>query len=394
MPELKHRPPSYRHHKASGQALVTLNGRDHYLGKYGSPESHAKYRQLIGEWATIKRKPSSTETQEEALRSDLRVNELLVAYLDFAKGYYVKNGQQTGEFVNLKHAIGPLSKLYANARVAEFKPAGLKAIRQAMIDARLSRKVVNARVNRIRRVFKWGVENDFVEPSVLHALQAVGPLKAGRTEAAEREPVRPVPCEYVEAVLSRVSRPVAAMIKVQQFTGMRPGEVLIMRGCDIDMSGRIWLYRPGAHKTEHHGIDRSVYLGPRAQAVLRPFLKSNPRTYLFSPKEGRIDLQTRARQAAGQKPKKIRLPRKGAKRAPGEHYTSASYCYAIHKACKKAGVPVWGPNRLRHNAATFLRKEFGLEAARVILGHTSAAVTEIYAEIDRKKAAEIMGVVG
>ena len=137
MPELKHRPPSYRHHKACGQALVTLNGRDHYLGKY-SPESHAKYRQLIGEWATIKQKPSSTETQEEALRDDLRVNELLVAYLDFAKGYYVKNDQQTGEFVNLKHAIEPLSKLYANARVAELKPAGLKAVRQAMIDARLS----------------------------------------------------------------------------------------------------------------------------------------------------------------------------------------------------------------------------------------------------------------
>ena len=82
------------------------------------------------------------------------------------------------------------------------------------------------------------------------------------------------------------------------------------------------------------------------------------------------------------------------RKQPGDHYTSTSYCYAIHKACRAAGVPVWGPNRLRHNAATFLRKEFGLEAARVILGHTSAAVTEIYAEIDRKKAAEIMGVVG
>ena len=50
--------------------------------------------------------------------------------------------------------------------------------------------------------------------------------------------------------------------------------------------------------------------------------------------------------------------------------------------------------RLRCDAATFLRKEFGLDAARVIPGHTSAAVTEIYAELDRKQAAEIMGVVG
>jgi flagellar motility protein MotE (MotC chaperone) len=49
---------------------------------------------------------------------------------------------------------------------------------------------------------------------------------------------------------------------------------------------------------------------------------------------------------------------------------------------------------VRHNAATVLRKEFRLDAACVILGHTSAAVTEIYAKMDRKKAAEIMGVVG
>ena len=54
----------------------------------------------------------------------------------------------------------------------------------------------------------------------------------------------------------------------------------------------------------------------------------------------------------------------------------------------------WSPNQLRHSAATFLRKEFGIEAARVILGHRSAAVTEVYAEPDHKKAADIMAKVG
>lgn len=54
----------------------------------------------------------------------------------------------------------------------------------------------------------------------------------------------------------------------------------------------------------------------------------------------------------------------------------------------------WSPNQLRHNAATYLRKQFGIEAARVVLGHASADVTEIYAELDLAKAAEIMGRVG
>ena len=57
-------------------------------------------------------------------------------------------------------------------------------------------------------------------------------------------------------------------------------------------------------------------------------------------------------------------------------------------------IPKWSPHRLRHNAATKLRREFGIEAARVVLGHRSAAVTEIYAEVDRSKAAAIMGKVG
>jgi integrase len=49
---------------------------------------------------------------------------------------------------------------------------------------------------------------------------------------------------------------------------------------------------------------------------------------------------------------------------------------------------------LRHTAATKLRKQFGIEAARVVLGHRSASVTEVYAELDQMKAAEVMGRVG
>jgi hypothetical protein len=49
---------------------------------------------------------------------------------------------------------------------------------------------------------------------------------------------------------------------------------------------------------------------------------------------------------------------------------------------------------LRHNAATTLRKQFGIEVARVILGHGSATMTEIYAEMDIDKARAVMESVG
>ena len=39
--------PKFRLHMASGQAVVTLSGRDVYLGKHGSEESHARYHDQI-----------------------------------------------------------------------------------------------------------------------------------------------------------------------------------------------------------------------------------------------------------------------------------------------------------------------------------------------------------
>ena len=41
--------PAYSLHKTTGQARVRIDGRDHYLGKFGAPESRRKYARLIGE---------------------------------------------------------------------------------------------------------------------------------------------------------------------------------------------------------------------------------------------------------------------------------------------------------------------------------------------------------
>jgi integrase len=82
------------------------------------------------------------------------------------------------------------------------------------------------------------------------------------------------------------------------------------------------------------------------------------------------------------------------KRTAGEQYTTESYRRAIHRACDKAGIDRWSPNRLRHSAGTEIRKRYGLEAAQVILGHASADVTQVYAERDLQKAVEIMREVG
>jgi site-specific recombinase XerC len=55
---------------------------------------------------------------------------------------------------------------------------------------------------------------------------------------------------------------------------------------------------------------------------------------------------------------------------------------------------VWSPNQLRHSAATEIRSRFGLEAAQVILGHSRADVTQVYAERDLAKAKTVVREVG
>jgi hypothetical protein len=55
MPRLTNRNPSYRRHRASGQAVVTLNGQDVYLGPHGTPASKREYDRVIGEWLARRR---------------------------------------------------------------------------------------------------------------------------------------------------------------------------------------------------------------------------------------------------------------------------------------------------------------------------------------------------
>lgn len=206
-----------------------------------------------------------------------------------------------------------------------------------------------------------------------------------------------MPVEHVDAVLPLVSVQVAAMIRLQLLTGMRPGEVRLMRGSELEMTGRVWTYTPASHKTEHHGIDRPIYLGPQAQAVIEPFLKTDLDAYLFSPQdaeqarndERRVNRKTKMTPSQAKRRGKRRP-----KRTPSDHYTKESYYRAITRACVSVDVPRWHPNQLRHNAATRLRKEHGLEVAQVVLGHRTADVTQVYAERDHSKAREIMARIG
>jgi integrase len=335
------------------------------------------------------------------------VNEVCVAYLRFADGYYVKNGKPTSEPACIRESIRPLRRLYGDTLARDFGPLQLKAVRQAMVDADHCRNVVNKRTGRVVRILKWAVSEGMIPPSVHHGLQAVSGLRRGRCGVRESEPVKQVPDAFIDAIRPYVSRQVWAMVQLQRLSGMRPGEVVIIRTIDVDTSGRVWTYTPESHKTEHHGRSRRIRLGPAAQQILGPWLRPELAAYVFSPREAMEQLQV-GRRAARRTPltpsQRNRKRKTRPRRAPGECYGPKVYGHAIasgianaNRERKRLGlpeIPRWGPNRLRHNAATRLRKEFGLDVARAVLGHSTPVVTEVYAELDGAKAAEAMERVG
>jgi integrase len=160
----------------------------------------------------------------------------------------------------------------------------------------------------------------------------------------------------------------------------------------------VWSYRPHRHKTEHHGRQRIVFIGPKAQHVVRPYLLREESAYCFSPVESELKRRLLRHErrvtplSCGNRPGTNRNPER--KRPPLDRYTTASYRRAVEYACRKLATDKWHPNQLRHTAATEIRRQFGLEAAQVTLGHSKLDVTQVYAERDLNKAQAIMREVG
>ncbi len=234
---------------------------------------------------------------------------------------------------------------------------------------------------------------------------------------------------------------VQAMVQFQQLTGCRPSEVCRVRPRDIDRTDpACWVYRPGsdegrhgAHKTAHHGHDRLIFVGPRAQAILRPYLGTEEDAYCFRPADAVAARNAKQRQLRKtplypSHVKRLAAKRSASpKRAPRDCYDTHSYRQAIERACDRAFPPEghlarrkgeslkewqsrltaeereelrrwrsdhrWHPNQLRHSRATELRPH-GLDITKTVLGHSKVETSLIYAEKDIQAAMQLMARIG
>jgi len=431
--------PKYRHYKPKNLGVVRIDGRDHYLGKFNSPESYEKYHRLLAERYSHGPGTSPASQQSRPDADNLTIDELCLGYYRHAEKYYTKGGKVTNQVRMIRLSLGVLRRLYAHTLAKDFGPLALRACQAEFIRDGLSRHECNRRTNLIKGAFKWGVSQELVSGLVWHGLQAVGGLRKGRCEARETEPVGPVPDAIVERTLEHLSPTVAAMVRLQLATAMRPGELVLMSVRDLDMSGPIWEYHPGSWKTEHHQgrAPRVIMLGPKAQEVIRPFLSLDISGYLFSPKRA-VDEQNAERREERKTPlydahirHQARRRKARGRRPLGDRYDVNAYRIAVARACDQAfphpdfpqrlegesakdfrqrlktwrernaedlkawrKAHRWHPHQLRHSAATTIRKQFGVEAAQAVLGHAELGTTEIYAERSLDTARQIMREIG
>jgi integrase len=364
-----------------------------------------------------------------------------LAYLIHAEGHYRDpDGGASDEIRHLKTVCRYVRELYGETPAIEFGPKALKAVRERFVGERWCRKTVNARVERVRRIFKWAVADELLPPSVYQALAAVAGLQRGRTPARETEPIGPVTDATVDATLPFLNRHVRGLIEFQRLTGCRPGEACRVRRCDIDTSNAVWLYKPAHHKTTWKGKTRTIPIGPKGQELLKGYFTTDIEDYLFSPRRAVEEFRT-ARSAKRKTPrwpshmKRNDKKRVGAKRLrpPAERYNRLGYLTAIARACDRA-FPLppelapkqkdngrtesrrewwqrldpkqrdevkqwrvarhWHPNQLRHTFATRVRQLHGLEAAQVLLGHARADVTQVYAERNEQLSSAVAAEIG
>lgn len=393
--------PNYRRH-SGGQARVTIAGKDYMLGEYGSVKSKREYDRLIGEYVVSGRQKSFGVKQDELL-----ISELLLAYLRHAKeAYGVSKG---GEYYKVKLAARAIKRLYGAVGVLQFGVLQWKNVRQYVLDGKNgkegdpiripTRRYVNTFMQRVTRIFCWAAGDGDMYPAELAGkLEKIESIKVGRTKARETDDIEGVPDEIVEKTLEFLPPVIADMVRVQRLVGCRPGELCCLTAGMVDTSSEIWTVDLRKHKTAHRGKKRVLYIGPKAQVVLSPYLLRGPDEFLFRPRDSEkkrrqaLSEQRVTRLSCGNKPGSNRSAKP--LRKPGTSYSSSSYARAISRTCKAKGIPSWSPNKLRHACATQVRDECGIEAASSVLGHSDLETTKIYAKRNErhgKDAARLLG---
>jgi integrase len=381
--------PEIKIHKGKARYYIRVRGKFLYLGawrgeKKPPPAVVARYNAHIRAIVDPTAPPVTGSILD--IGKDITVLEALDRFLAWRLEVYGK-----ASFVTYDQALRPVIENFGTTPAKDFGPVRLDQVRQKLVEMGRTRSGINVVVNRTRTAFNWLVSRELIPPDTYLKLKALGALKLGRTRAAEA-PLKPVVSEALAEQTAALTTPIlAAMIRIQVLTGMRPGEICSMTPSQIDQTRpNCFMYRPLRFKTAYLGKHRIIPLGPKAIEILRPFLEGKgPKDAIFSPAANTAYvLDQRAREATS--PSRYDRSVENPTRPPGDFYSTLSYGRAVARLCKRHGLPPWSPSCLRATTAQTVFEAIGLDAAKALLGHADSAVTERhYLRESETRAAEI-----
>lgn len=359
------KPPKYRRHSTRDLGFVEHAGkRTYFVGAFNSPESYEAYLAYLRAHGYLVYERGRVPAHGTTLGL------LTDRFLQWAAVTYP--GGRRSHCANLKDAVKKLLLGFGNMPATEFTPLRMKELQAWLISKGLARRTINDTTARVRLIFKWGVSEELVPVATYQALLTVPGVQRGRSGVKDPPPRRPVEWSRVEATLPKLNPTVRAMVRFHWLTGVRSRSICLARVEQFERSGKLWLWHP-RHKTERLGHVLTVFVGPKAQKIVAPFLKGkSPSDVVFQPLN-----------KSGQRSKRYRSA-----------YDPDSYRKAVRRAAKKAKVAHWSPHQLRHARGTLVREKHGLEAAQAALGHARIDATQIYAQKQlalARMVAETMG---
>lgn len=325
--------PKYRLHRATGQAVVTILGRDHYLGRHSSSDSRKRYAGLINELL-------ARGSIAPPAASNFTVAELIADYIAYAERHYAQRTYARQALERIRRSLSIVATHFAATQAAEFGPRMLKIVREKMVERKWSRSHVNQCVSVVVRAWRWAASDELVPGATLTALESVEPLRIGARGVIESEPRLDVEWDTVRRSLRWLSPTARAIVLVLWYTGARPSEILRMRIEEVDRRTDPWIYRPKEHKCRWRGHGREILLGRMAQRVLRRFMDK--------------------------------------KSGPVFQYTVSGLRAVIRLAALKAGVPHWSPYQLRHAFITRLVDLQGEAMAAKLAGQRGVMTARRY----------------
>lgn len=361
---------------------------------------------------------------------DGTIEDLCKRYLEYAKRYHTDSDGKVATYYTTKvYSLKLLREICGNEMAANFGSKKLMLFREKMIGLKelselqkelnkpnttkakrkklqtefnklqefigvkgeirpVCRREINRRIGIIKSAWQWATCEEMLPESSYHALLSVKGIMEGKLKTFDRPDVKPVEYELVDITIKFCTKTVGDMITIEGLTGMRPGELCRMTPGQIDRNVDPWLYEPNKHKMKYRGKERKIYIGHKAQEILRPYLLRDPDTPIFSPKESE-----QQRRAALHK-NRVTPIHQGNKPGtnkkenpicrPGDMYTPGSYYSAVTRAIKRAQkehpeLDHWFPYQLRHSHGTKVGDEFGIEAASASLGNDIPSA-KVYAE--------------